>query len=349
MSHQQSQPPSGGRDLWDAVDALVDRAPGLADLASHRLELLAARHWRARGREVPAELVAAERRASIAVLTAPLLLERVRSSYDGELAQLKGMEVARRYPDPALRAFGDVDLLVGDAPAAQAALLEAGFKEVGDPRLYEDIHHLRPLRWRDLPLVIEIHSRPKWIDGVAFPVPTAALLRDCVPDAAGTMILPPAHHALILAAHSWAHEPLRRLRDLVDVAVMAEAAGRDEVAALSRAWGLERLWRTTIAAVDAVLFGGRRPWAIRLWAQNLEKVRERTVLENHLQRWLSDFSILPPTAAVARLPGTLRRELQPEGDEGWAAKMSRTIRAVRKARRRRSEHEDELARARGRR
>jgi len=331
-------------ELWAAVDRLVDRAPSLADLSSHRLELLAARRWRTLGQPVPQEVVDQERRAAVVQLAAPVLLSRVRAAYDGELVLVKGLDVARRYPEPGLRMFGDVDLLTDDAAAAQGALLAAGFREVGDPSLYEDIHHLRPLQWPDLPLVVELHSRPKWVDGIAPPPATAELLAAALPGPHGLEILPPAHHALLLAAHSWAHEPLRRLRDIVDVAVVAEAAGWDDVAALARVWRVERLWRATVAAADAVLYGGRRPLALRLWAQNLETARERTVLENHLQRWFSDFWIMPAHRAAARVPSTLAGELFPEGDEGWRPKLSRSGRALLNATRRRSEHDEELAR-----
>ena len=50
---------------------------------------------------------------------------------------IKGAEVAVDYPGPRLRRFGDVDLLASDAAAAQAALLAAGFVEVGEAWRYE--------------------------------------------------------------------------------------------------------------------------------------------------------------------------------------------------------------------
>lgn len=341
---ERRQPDAGtGADaLWLAVDRLVDRAPTVADLISHKLDLFAARRWRELERAVPEELLERERRSGVAVLAAPVLLERVRAAYDGEIIPLKGPAVAARFPDPALRSFGDLDLLVANAADAQASLLAAGFEEVGDPALYVDIHHLRPLCWPGLPLVVEIHSRPKWPEGLKPPPATVDLLAAAAPAGDGLKMLPFAHHALLLAAHSWAHEPLRRLRDMIDVAVMAEAAGRTEVAALAREWGLERLWRSTIGAADAVLLQRKTTWALRLWAQNLEKARERTVLENHLQRWLGDFWIMPFWAAATRLPGTFAGELLPREAEGWSAKLSRTRRAFRNASRRRSEHNDEL-------
>lgn len=334
-------------ELWAAVDRLVERAPSLANLASHRIELFAARRWRERGEPVPRAMVDQERRSAIATLAAPLVLGRIREAYDGTIVPIKGMEVARLYPDSALRLFGDVDVIVDDAAKAQAALLAAGFEEVGDPKLYVDIHHLRPVQRPELPLAVEIHSRPKWVNGLPAPA-TAELIASARVDERGIAILPPAQHAVLLAVHSWAHEPLRRLRDLIDVAVMAEAAGYDEAAAVARAWGVDRLWRATTDVIEALLHGGRRPWSLRLWAQNLERARERTVLENHLQRWLSDFWILPAGRAARGLPGTLRRELAPEGDEGWRSKLARTALAVRNAFRRRSEHDEQLAQARRR-
>ncbi len=60
-----------GDAIWEGVDRLVDRAPTFADLRSHRIELLAARRWRALGRAVPDELVALERRWALHRLVVP--------------------------------------------------------------------------------------------------------------------------------------------------------------------------------------------------------------------------------------------------------------------------------------
>ena len=59
-----------------AVDRLVDRAPTLEDILSHRLDLFAARRWRVSGRPVPAELIERERRAAVGALVVPLVFER---------------------------------------------------------------------------------------------------------------------------------------------------------------------------------------------------------------------------------------------------------------------------------
>jgi hypothetical protein len=330
----------GGGDLWEAVDALIDRAATEDDVRAHRLEVLAARRYRALGRPVPLDFVAQERRAGIAALTAPLVLARVRAAYPDPAIVLKGPEVAARYPDPALRGFGDIDLLVPDAEAAHRALVAAGFQLIGDPELYLDLHHLRPLLAPGAPIHVEIHSRPKWLDG-GTPPATTLLFESAAPSSTaieGVLALPPAQEALLLAVHSWAHEPLRRLRDLIDIAAVARDADSTEIAALARSWGVRKIWATTNATMDALFTDGRTPWALRLWAQNLERVRERTVLEAHLERWVSDFWALSPLGAAAGMPRTFLKEIRPRGGENWRGKLSRTALAIRNAARRRSHH-----------
>lgn len=342
--HAGTLPAGGELTIWNAVDRLVDSAPRLSDLRNHRIDLFAARRWRALGREVPPELVEEERRIAALTLGAPAVLRRARDAYDGTLLLLKGPEVARRYPDPALRRFGDLDLLVDDAKAAYKALRAAGFKPAGDPALYVDIHHLRPLCLPGLPVPVELHSRPKWIDHV--PAPSAdELFAVAVPSTVGVdgvLALPPSHHAVVLAAHSWAHEPLRRLGEILDIAVMLEEGDRREAQTIARSWGIQRLWKTTVAAMDAVFWDRRQPWTLRIWARNLARVRERTVLESHLEHWLSNFAVLPPERALRGLSAVVRRELGPAEGEAWRQKLARTRTALRNAYVRRSEHDQEV-------
>jgi hypothetical protein len=193
---------------------------------------------------------------------------------------------------------------------------------------------------------VEIHSRPKWLDQLP-PLGAAPVFersQPCAVGVEGVLAPAPAEHAVLLAVHSWAHEPLRRLRDLVDVAAMLEGAHREDAAAAARRWGVERLWRATEATVDALFYDGPAPLPLRVWARNLELLRGRTVLESHLQRWFSDFSVLSPPAAARRLPGTLLQELRPARDETWREKASRSVLALRNALRRRFEHDEQVAR-----
>jgi hypothetical protein len=334
-------------DMWDRVDELVDRAGDIADLREHRLELLAARRWRQLGRPVPDELVAQERFAAVIAMTAPVLLGKVRAALDGPIVLLKGPEVAAGYPNPALRPYKDLDLLVPNARAAQEALKSAGFEEVGDPAVYVGIHHLRPLWLRPLPLYVELHSTPKWIESLA-PPPTSELLAVAVPSRVGVegiSTLRPDHHALVLAAHSWAHEPLRRLLELIDVASMIRGLDPAQLRALAETWRMARVWNTTLSASESLLENSAAaadPMPLRLWARNLPAVRRRTVFESHLERWLATFWALPLRPAFRATGVSARRAFGPAEGETWSEKLARMRLAFRNASAPRSQHDREL-------
>lgn len=328
-------------DLWRGINRLVDRAQSPEAIRAHGLGALALARWREVGRPIPHALREDAQAATLNALATPLLLKRIRAVCDGPIIVLKGPEAAACYPSPALRPYCDLDLLVPDAVAVQRALVDAGFVPVGDERLYRDIHHLQPLQLDGLPLVVEIHSRPKWVAGLAQP-PVEAFLADAV-DAAvpveGVLALPRAQHALVLAAHSWAHVPLGRLFNVIDIAVVREGAVPEELDSLAAEWGLGRMWRVTAATIDALLFDGRRPWPLHIWARDLVDVRERSVLANHLQRWLAGFSALRPDAAAIAAARAIKQDVWRKPDESWSTKLKRTRLALTNARAARSEHE----------
>jgi hypothetical protein len=327
-------------ELWEKVDRLVDRAP-VTGLRAHRLHLLAARRWRALGRPVPEDVLREERLAALRVMTAPVVLERVREACDGQLILVKGLEIAARYPDPLLRPFIDIDLLVPDAEKTQQALIGGGFKPMVAAEHVAE-YHLAPLRAPDLPLRVEIHRKPRWIR--TLDAPSQDLFSVAVAsssEVAGIEALPAPHHAMILAAHSWAHEPLRRALDLVDIAVLCEGHDEQELRTLARSYRLERVWRATEAARHALLDDGPRPWSLRLWARNLVQLRERTVFEFHLTRWLSDFWAVPWQEAIGGLASALAEEVLPAPDETWKTKLTRARLALRNAAAPRSQHERE--------
>lgn len=335
-----------GASIWPGVFRLVDEPRSIDALRRHGLQLIAAHRLRERGLPVAAELADDERRAAVTDVTAQALLERARSAYDGTLVVLKGPELARRYASPTLRPYDDVDLLVDDGDAAERALLAAGFEAVGNPEAYREIHHRRPLAWPGLPLSIELHTRPKWVDGLT-PPPAGELLARAVPTdvgADGLLALPPAEHALVVAAHAWAHEPLRKALDLVDASLLAREADAAELEDLARRWGIERVWHTTAAAADALLGDGAQPAALRIWARHLRPLRERSVLESHLERWLSGFWSLPPGKAVAALAAAVAGDLMPAPDESWREKGARARTALRHAAMPRSAHDRALPR-----
>lgn len=326
--------------LWPAVERLVARAPTAQDVRVHRLEPFAAEIWPAVGREVTHELADEARFAAVTSLVTPVILERVRAAYDGRIMVMKGPEVAVYYPRAELRAFRDVDLLVDDAQAAQGALLAAGFVEVGDPSKYEGIHHLRPLLLPGLPIALEVHSRPKWPSAEE---PSVGTLLDAgEPGAAGVEGLlapPPALHAVLLAAHSWAHEPLRRLRDLVDVAAVSAGCSAADVEDAAEELGIARIWRATRRVIDELLENDRVPGLVRPWAGHLARARERTVAQAHATAWLSGFWERRPAAAAWQLTRAIAHEGRREPGEPWRDKVVRTGLAVAHARYPRGRHE----------
>ncbi len=277
-------------------------------------------------------------------LAATFVLQRARAAYDGRIVLMKGLEVGAYYPDPGLRPFRDLDLLVDDAALAQRTLLEAGFELTGDERLYRNIHHLQPLRWPGLGPVVEIHDRLKWVDWQQ--APRAVDLLDAAVASrtalAGVDALAPTHHVVALAVHSWAHDPLARIGHLLDVAALTESVPRSEVDSVAVAWGVERVWRATVAAADALFEQGRVPVSFRLWAKHLGSVRDRTVLGSHLEHWLSPFWSRPPRPAVVAAAAAFRADVLPEEGEAWGVKAARAAQALRTPLRRLSQHRQTL-------
>jgi hypothetical protein len=324
---------------------LVDRSPSFSDLKSHGLHLLAARHYREQGAALPEEVADEVRDAAWRDLMAPAVLKGVREAYDGRLLLLKGPEAAAHYP-VGCRPFNDLDILADDPEKAQRALLAAGFERVGfEETYYEGLHHLSPLRMPGAPSpVIEIHRRPNWLEW-SEPPSGAELFGSAVPTSTvvdGFLALPPAQHALVMAAHGWIELPLRRILDLVDVLAVLPADERSDALELAKRWRMERVWSTTISAADAVVLGGPTPSSLRLWARNLQKVKDRTVTETHLRRLFSPFWALPPRRACMVSITTVGRELTPTPSERWSNKIARMWQAARNPGRASAEHSEKL-------
>ena len=304
---------------------------------------------------MPPELAREEALAEVRTVLAPALLAQIREVCDGPLVVFKGPEVATRYPAPDLRPFIDIDFLVADPEQAHATLVEHGFEEAPDPPWaadrrrerdpFEKMHHTRPLQPPKLPLKIELHRWPSWPRWLT-PPPPRAVLAHAAPSALGVdgvMTLSPASHALVLAAHSWVNDPLGRLRDLIDVTLLAAESEREEIAALAADWGIARLWSSTIEAADAALTRVQPPTlAQRTWARNLCAVRERTVLEAHLENWISSYWTTPPREATRLALSNVIWDLRPAAGEPWRKKLRRAARAFGHALSPKSAHDAEL-------
>lgn len=333
-------------EIWTGVDRLIDQASGLADLRAHRLHLLAARRWRRLGQDIPSQLARDETATAAVALTAAQVLTRVREAYDGQLILLKGPEIAVHYPAANTRPFVDLDILADHPDQAQKALLAAGFEAGGmEDSYYDGLHHLRPLRYPKYPVPsVEIHRRPNWVEW-GDPPETDELFEAAVPGASetpGLLALPAAHHALVIAAHSWIELPLRRLSDLVDALAVSAASDRREVDLLATSWRIDRVWNTTRAAAEALILGEGDPLSLRLWARDLRAVRDRTVLEEHVRRAASTFWALPAHRAALESARALARDATPTPPETWASKLKRTRQAMLNPSRPAAEHRQSL-------
>jgi hypothetical protein len=316
--------------VLDALETLIDGAPTHRGLEYHGLQLLAARRWRVLGRPVPRRLSMHEHKVAATWLATRPALQRIRAAYDGDLLLLKGPEVAVTYPDPVLRPYRDLDLLASDPDAAQRALIANGFDPIPNERHYDDLHHLRPLRVPGLPLKVEVHHAAKWPTDLQAPE-ARELLANAVPSRCGVegvLGLAPAPHAIVLAAHAWAHAPLGKLRHLLDIALVAGDAQPTEVDMFAERWGASHIWSATVRALDALFGGAHSPATLRLWARHLSAVRERTVFEKHLTSWLSPFWGLTVSDGLRHGAAALAADLRPAGGERWRVKLSRTRLAV---------------------
>ena len=179
-------------------------------------------------------------------------------------------------------------------------------------RCYADRHHLQPL-WRPgLPLAVELHRRPEWPNW-SRPPSFAELLKDASPAAVeveGFLAPSRAAHALLLSAHSWSGSPLRRILDLVDALLLAEGQ-YEEVDLLARKWNVEGMWKTTRDAAESLLLGARTPWSLRLWARDLPRASDRSVLANHIRPVAGALGAAGPSCLSGCLP-PIRLSVSPD-------------------------------------
>ena len=59
------------------------------------------------------------------------------------------------------------------------------------------------------------------------------------------------HHAVLVAWHYW-RDGGHRARDLLDLHVLCRQVPEARIEATARAWGVERVWRNTSMALDAI-------------------------------------------------------------------------------------------------
>jgi hypothetical protein len=149
----------------------------------------------------------------------------------------------------------------------------------------------------------------------------------------GVVTLPRLDHCLLLASHSWQHGPLPRLRDMIDIALMAKDIEATTLDARARQWSVGRVWSTTAQVIMSLFCGHReRPWPLRLWARHLPQVRERSALEARMARWFIGGMWAPsPGLAIDTIVSMIGRDIQPWPEEPWSVKLRRMSKSVRQA------------------
>ena len=116
---------------------------------------------------------------------------------------------------------------------------------------------------------------------------------------------------------------------MLDVVLTAHAAEPDELEAVARAWGMTKLWRSTVAIAEAVLFERvPQPRLLRIAGRGLMSARESTVLEVQLARLLAPLYIHGVDRAPSAVMRALADSLGPGPGESWRGKALRTARQL---------------------
>ena len=183
---------------------------------------------------------------------------------------LKGCASAEYYPEPSLRAMGDVDFLVdeGDVPRVGAALEQTGCTPPSDRHYCHFAYHRGKVG-------LEVHFAPPGIPAGPVGERIRGYLKDCIASAravqteAGTMMLPSAfHHGLILLLHTCHHMTGEGigLRHLCDWAVFVNRLSDQKFRALYedklKAVGLWRYAQLLTQLSIRYLGGPERAWAM---------------------------------------------------------------------------------------
>lgn len=317
--------------VWEGVDRLLDMAESESAVAAHGLQLLAIRRWRETGRPVPPMWLDDQRLMSVVTLSLPTVLRRIREAVPGPILLMKGPEVACRYPDPALRPYGDLDLHVRDAEGARRNLLEAGLSPVDALPDQDRHHHGRPLRLDRLPLMVELHRRPNWFPWLP-PPPVEELIAAAIPSRVGVegiSTLSPEHHALVVAVHGWRHGPLLSVGHLLDLALLAEECDSDELLRTAERWRVRRIWETSLQAARSLLLGEGSSLPLLVGGRHLRRLRERSIIGRQASVYVGTLwspSPIVTARAVTHLVSTTMRPVEAQSLTSRLARLARVAR-----------------------
>ena len=261
---------------------------------------------------------------------------------------MEGPEVAKLYVDPAVRNFRDVDLIVPNAPDTQRRLLSAGFVETGDPKLFENIHHLRPLLWPGLPLLLEVHHRPKWSIRCA----TGGRRVD---GGRGAEPLGRGRRAHTLAGAPRRHGGGARLGSSAALAATgpdrrgpARGRGRNARARkVAGSWAFKRYGPPPRVPSTRFSARGGDPRRSRSGHDIFPPRASRPFSSRTFRTRCRRCGGCPARIAIAAAAGAVGADLRPEEGEGWPAKLTRSRAALANAFVRKSKHDEALDAARG--
>ncbi|MCA1726562.1 MAG: nucleotidyltransferase family protein [Actinobacteria bacterium] len=318
----------GGRDPGPLEGPALEDLPRRA--AFHGLSALVA----ARALDLPSEVLAdvlanaetARRRRAVLDLELRRVVPRGPSGAATPIL-IKGPAVARRYADPWLRTYVDIDLLVPEAElnAWAEALERLGYS--GPTSWEEDAarvahHHLvfsRPAPGG--PLSLELHWR-LFAERRAAALDHELLSPHCTPDDSlgGPLVASPEEQLVILAVHLAHHEPnTTKLMWLMDFAELGDPDVVRGARELASKWGVAWALENALAATEAVL--GHPRWNARAEPLGAGLAAARSTGATGLRLHWAMVRELGPRKGLRYLARRLdpRRFRRPDGSVDWKA------------------------------
>ena len=184
-----------------------------------------------------------------------------------EVMALKGIVLRETlYPDPGMRASGDVDIMIRrpEWRRAAACLESIGYRvaagaDIGDSYTPDDFHHMAPyespnggvmveVHWHLVPCVLHVDARELWQRAAELHLEGRTLWR-----------LSGEDQFLHLCVHAAQTAFNTGLRHLIDVAELERTGVFDEDVIVSRSarWGIQRHVATTVRLVDELIGGSQ--------------------------------------------------------------------------------------------
>jgi hypothetical protein len=282
---------------------MIDSCRDTERLELHGLSALAVAHWSSTGQPVPKELVGVHRHQAVAWLQTEELLRELHSILQRPLLVLKGIEVAKHYPEPGWRRLRDLDVLVEDPAAAQDALVAAGWRLkptpgfLRDPRGDTSLHQLCPIERPGFSLPVELHRRPNGPTWSSMP-DFSGLFDRATPRAQGidgAWSLSVEDQAIVVLGHSCARQPFEQFSQIIDFALLSASSSREALVELARRARLERLLSVAEQTVESLLLGSApEPLVTRLFSSHLHALDSVSSSRAQLDRYGASLLLARP-------------------------------------------------------